>query len=138
MDTEYVDVGIPGDKFDIALGVWTVLRNSANDEIKGVHDFFWRRQFWAFNMGGKDKRHPKFIIFLFVYHIFIYIFIFSSFIIYNQLTTKFHTNKRLINLLLSYSCVRMQKYYSSNIYFYKNYILTYFFLNKTQSLQWYF
>ena len=44
LDIQYVDIGVPGDKFDKALGVWTLLRNGASDEVKGVYDFFWTRQ----------------------------------------------------------------------------------------------
>jgi len=43
LDTNEVDLGIPGDKFDKAAGAWKVMMHHWGPEMKMVNDFFWRR-----------------------------------------------------------------------------------------------
>jgi len=43
LDTAEVGFGLPGNKYDIALGVWDVMRNTASNEVKAINDFFFTR-----------------------------------------------------------------------------------------------
>ena len=43
LDTAEVGFGLPGNKYDKALGVWAVMRSGASGEVKTINDFFFTR-----------------------------------------------------------------------------------------------
>lgn len=43
LDTAEVELGIPGDKYDQAAGVWGVMREESSKSMRMINDFFWTR-----------------------------------------------------------------------------------------------